>query len=67
MAYQPINCQCFHAPMACLHPSAPRPFFGKPICIIAVPPSDIRLRDHCSLREMIPRPSLKPTKPPRAD
>lgn len=55
----PCNVNCTQASSGkCLHPSAPRSWFGSPYCLLAHPHSDPRLRNICNLQTAHKRPDL---------
>ena len=58
------NCQCFKANTGeCLHAAAPRPWFGRPQCVLIFPPDDPRWRG-CALRYPHLKPDGYPLPPP---
>jgi hypothetical protein len=58
-----INCQCFRQQdCACMHHAAPKPWIGRPQCVLVTQPSDPRLRG-CELQYPYQRPDGRPNFP----
>jgi len=59
-----VNCQCVRASdHACMHHAAPKPWFGRPQCLLVYPAADPRQRG-CALQYPYTKPDGYPLGPP---
>lgn len=59
-----VNCQCVRASdQACMHHAAPKPWFGRPQCLLVYPAADPRQKG-CALQYPHTKPDGYPLAPP---
>ena len=59
-----VNCQCVRqSDHACMHHAAPKPWFGRPQCLLVFPAADPRQKG-CALQYPHKRPDGYPLAPP---
>jgi hypothetical protein len=60
-----VNCQCVRATdHACMHHAAPKPWFGRPQCLLVYPAADPRQKKGCALQYPYTKPDGYPLGPP---